>query len=289
MTEPTGPRTRVDAQVQFSVVLDGGAAMEGTLTGSGAHLALRVSDPGLLGGTGTRPARALAARLAEQGLSLEVSADRPLVTLGVPRASFWQRRLTGSPHIRVESLAAARRLLRLRRSKGDRTPLVPPGTPLPLAPTFLRRPRRPTTTHDPDRGGYPRLVMAPGPHPGPDAGRAVYHLSDRVLVGSHPACDVVLDGLLPRHAEVVRTDDDEFLVRPLDGARDVRVHGAVVLTEALLRTGTRVDVGRWTLTYAREEYADHGRPYAGRIGGELGHQKPQPPREQLQGRRPLPS
>ena len=257
--------------------------MDGTLTGSGAHLSLRVSDPVLLGGTGTKPARALAARLAEQGLSLAVSSDGPLVTLGVRRTSFWQRRITGSPHIRVESLTAARRLLRLRRAKADRTPLVPPGTPLPLAPTFLRRPRRPTTTHDPDRGGYPRLVLAPGAHPGPEAVRTVFHLSDRVLVGSHPACDVVLDGLLPRHAEVVRTEEDEFLVRPLEGARDVRVHGAVVLTEALLRTGTRVDVGPWTLTYAREEYADHGRPYAGRIGGELGHQKPQPPREQLQG------
>lgn len=288
MTDRTPRRTRVEAEVEFSVVLDEGTRMEGTLRGAGAHLSLRVSDPGLLGGTGTRPARALAARLAAEGLSLSVSSDRPLVTLGVPRTSFWQRRITGSPHIRVESLGAASRLLRLRRAKADRTPLVPPGTPVPLAPTFLRRPRRPTTTHDPDRGGYPRLVAAPGTNPAPTAGRTVFHLADRVLIGSHPACDVVLGGLLPRHAEVVRTADDEFVVRPLEGTRDVRVHGAVVLTEALLRTGTRVDVGPWTLSYAREEYADHGRPYAGRIGGELGRQKPQPPREELQGR-PVPS
>jgi hypothetical protein len=59
------------------------------------------------------------------------------------------------------------------------------------------------------------------------------------------------------------------------------VHGAVVLREALLRTGARVDLGPNTLTYSREEYADHGRPYGGRIGGELGHQRPQPSREQL--------
>jgi hypothetical protein len=74
-------------------------------------------------------------------------------------------------------------------------------------------------------------------------------------------------------------------VRPLEGpARNggpVRVHGAVVATEALLRTGTRIDVGPWTLTYAREEYADHGRPYGGRLGGELGRQRPQPSWEEL--------
>ena len=59
------------------------------------------------------------------------------------------------------------------------------------------------------------------------------------------------------------------------------MHGASVDT-AILRTGTRVDVGPWTLSYFREEYADHGRPYGGRIGGELGHQLSQPSREQLQ-------
>ena len=276
--------TRVDADVDFSVSV-GAQEMRGTLRGSGAHLTLSVDDPGMLGGTGTKPARVLAARLAEQGLSLAITTDRPLVTLGLQRVSFWQRRITGSPHIRVESFGAARRLLRLRRASAERTALVPPGTPLPLAPTFLRRPRRPTTTHDPDRGGYPRLVLAPDPHPGPDARRTVFHLSGRTVVGSHPACDIVLEGLQPRHAEIVRTEEDEFVVRPLQPGREVRVHGAVVLREALLRTGTRVDMGPWTLNYAREEYADHGRPYAGRIGGELGRQRPQPPREELMNRK----
>jgi hypothetical protein len=273
----------MDAEVEFSVSV-GDQEMHGTLRGTGAHLTLSVDDPGLLGGTGAAPARVLASRLAEQGLSIEIVTDRPLVTLGLRRVPFWHRRITGSPHIRVESLGAARRLLRLRRAKAGRTPLVPPSTPLPLAPTLLRRPRRPTTTHDPDRGGYPRLVLAPDPHAGPETTRTVFHLSDRMVVGSHPACDIVLEGLHPRHAEIVRTEDDEFVVRPLVPGREVRVHGAVVLREALLRTGTRVELGAWTLNYAREEYADHGRPYAGRIGGELGRQRPQPPREELMNR-----
>ena len=37
----------------------------------------------------------------------------------------------------------------------------------------------------------------------------------------------------------------------------------------------------WTMTFYREEYADHGRPYGGRIGGELGHQRPQPGRHRV--------
>ena len=64
------------------------------------------------------------------------------------------------------------------------------------------------------------------------------------------------------------------------------MHGAVVLHEALLRTGARIELGPWTLLYAREEHADHGRPYGGRIGGELGHQRPQPRREEMLRREP---
>ena len=277
--------TRVEGELAFSVSLTDGRRMEGTLTAEGDHLSLVVTDPRLLGGTGAAPARALAVELAEQGLRLSITTDRPLVTLGVP-APFWHRRLTGSSHIRVESLTAGLRLLRLRRASNERTPLVPPATPVPLAPTFLRRPRRPTTTHDPDRGGYPRLVLAPDPHPGPETERPLLHLSDRTVIGSHPSCDLVLEGLAPRHALVLRRPDDEFVVQPVEPGREVRVHGAVVLHEGLLRTGTRIELGKWTLIYAREEHADHGRPYGGRIGGELGHQRPQPPREELMRREP---
>jgi hypothetical protein len=275
--------TQVEADLDFSVTVDG-VRMEGVLRGSGPQLSLQVSDPTLLGGSGTGAARVLAAGLAEQGLRLTITAGRPLVTLGVPRAPFLHRRVTGSPHIRVASPRAALRLLRLRRSAPDRTPLVPPSTPLPIVPTFLRRPRRPTTTHDPDRGGYPRLVMAPDPHPGPDATQEAFLLGERTVVGSHPSCDIVLEGLEPRHAEIIRNEADELVLRPeLPGT--VRVHGAAVLREAVLRTGTRVDIGPWTLVYSREEYADHGRPYGGRIGGELGRQRPQPPSQELLRRR----
>jgi hypothetical protein len=269
---------QVRADLDFSVTVDG-VEMTGTLTGDGSDLELSVSHPRLLGGTGTGPARALAGVLAEQGIRLSIVADRPLVTLGARRTSFWQRRVTGSPHIQVASWAAGIRLLRLRRASGEATPLVPPPSPLPLLPTLLRRRRSPTTTHDPDRGGYPRLVVAPGPFVVPGQVHPVFHLGARTVLGSDPSADAVLRGLVTQHAEVRHTDDDEFVIAPLGDDQIVRVNGARVTSPALLRTGTRVQLGDWTLTYAREEYADHGRPYGGRIGGELGHQRPQPPRD----------
>ena len=274
-------RLHVTADLTFSVEVDG-QQMCGALRGTGSRLELSVSDPELLGGTGTALARELAGQLAGRGVEVAIVADRPLVTLGVRRVSGWRRRASGSPHIRVASVAAAVRLLRLRRRRTP--PLLPPPSPLPLLPTFLRRPRRPTLTHDPDQGGYPRLVVPADPTATPPRSRTVHQLGDRVVVGSDPGCDLVLEGLAPQHAVVRRTPDDEFVVTPLEGG--VRVDGAPVVTDGLLRTGRRVELGGWTLGYFREEYADHGRPYGGRVGGELGYQRRQPPREAVQ--RPQP-
>jgi hypothetical protein len=265
----------VDADLSFSVAVDG-KTMSGRLSGSGSELELTVTDPWLLGGSGTAAAHAVADQLAAAGLRLTVVADRPLAVLGEPRTSYWQRRVTGSRHIRVPSLAAAVRLARLRRRPVSQT-LVPPPTPVPLVPTFLRRPRRVTTTHDADRGGYPRLVMAPPAGHFPGQTWPAFLLGDVTTFGSDPAADVVLEGLRHRHVEVRRTEEDEFVVRLLSPTAPVRVNGAVVLEEALLRSGTKLALGPHLLVYAREEYADHGRPYGGRVGGELGRQRLQPP------------
>jgi hypothetical protein len=148
----------------------------------------------------------------------------------------------------------------------------------PLAPTFLRRPRRVSTTHDPEGGGRPRLITAPGSHPRPWDTQAVFHLRDDVTtIGSEEGCDVRLPGLAPRHAEVRHDERDEFVLVRLSAPGDTLVNGAAVDT-AVLRTASRVQMGAWTMSFYREEYADHGRPYGGRIGGELGHQRAQPPR-----------
>ena len=85
------------------------------------------------------------------------------------------------------------------------------------------------------------------------------------MIGSDPVCDVVLPGLAPHHATVLHTDEDEYVLTNL--GPESRVHGAACTGSALLRTGSRIELGDHILVFAREEYADHGRPFGGRVGG----------------------
>lgn len=275
----------VDADLQFSVEVPGARSVTGRLTGSGATLELRVDDSFVFAGRrDAATIRGLAEALADRGLSITVvDASGPLVTLGTRRSPWIQWPVTRSRHIRIERGAGLWSLARGRaQSRNVATlparELAPPVTMWPLAPTFLRRPHTVRTTHDPNHGGNPRLVMAPPPHPYPGDRAPVFRLTREVTtIGSAPDSDIRLPGLAPRHAEVRHDEWDEFVLVRLDAVGTTKAHGAPT-DEALLRTGTRVELGGWTMSFVREEYADHGRPYGGRIGGELGHQKPQPPR-----------
>ena len=276
----------VDADLEFTLDLPGARTVRGSLTGSGKHLQLRVSDPFLFAGRSDASAvRGIADGLARQGVSLTVVAPAgPLVTLGVPRTSWLQRRVTGSRHIRVERGAGLLSLVRGRAQApaGGALPpaeLAPPTTLFPIVPTFRRRARPPvTTTHDPLGGGNPRLIMAPTAHPRPGDRREVFRLrGDVTTIGSDAACDIRLAGLEPFEAEVRHDAADEFVVVRLGRLGTTRVNGAPVDT-ALLRTASRLDIGDWTMSFYRDEYADHGRPYGGRVGGEIGHQRRQPAR-----------
>ena len=280
----------VDAHLDFSVEIPGSETLTGALTGSGKTLDLRVSDPLLFTGRSDASAiRGLAEALAGQGLLLRVIGPAgPLVRLGVGRTSWWQRRLTGSRHIRIERSARLWSLVRSRNAapSGGVLPvarLAPPPTLFPVAPTMMRRPRAVTTTHDPRGGGYPRMIMAPRPHPKPDDRQPVWALRDDVTtIGSAAGCDIRLPRLEPLHAEIRHDEDDEFVLVRLGRPGNTRVNGAPVDT-ARLRTASRVEVGGWTMSFYREEFADHGRPYGGRIGGELGRQRPQPARPSRRG------
>ncbi|QZY30559.1 FHA domain-containing protein [Nocardioides coralli] len=281
----------MEADLCFQVDVDGRPPVTGSLTGSGSDLTLAVSDPAAFaGGSDAESLRRVADELADLGLRVRVTdrGGRSLLRMGDVRTPWWQRPVTRSAHLRV---AGVRGLLAAGRGRardaGGALPgggLTPPSTPYPVAPTFLRRPvKRVTTTHDPGRGGGPRLVEVPmtdvarSDHP-------VHWLQSEVTtIGSDPACDVVLPGLAARHAEVRHDADDEFVLVALHP--DVRVHGERI-RERVLRTGSRVDLGVRQLVFSREEYADHGRPYGGRIGGELGFQRPQPPRHALREDRP---
>ena len=280
----------VGADLQFSVDIPGSSTLTGSLTGSGKTLELRVSDPSLFAGRAdSRAVRGLASALVNRGLSVSVvSSSGPLVTLGAPRTSWLQRRVTGSRHIRIERWAGLWALARARNRSpsGGALPtadLAPPPTLSPIAPTLAGRPsRRVTTTHDPDRGGNPRLILPLGAHPREGDRLTVFPLRDDVTtIGSGADCDIRLAGLEPLHAEIRHDDEDEFVLTRIGGTAETRVHGAPVQS-AILRTGSGIDLGERHLTFFREEYADHGRPYGGRRGGEFALQRPQPSRESLQ-------
>ena len=272
----------IDADLRVELTGLDGQSAKGHLYGEGNRLTFEIDSPGVFAGNDDAPTvRAAAEMFAERGIAIKVVHDgQHLVTIGDVRAPWWQRRATGSRHIRVGSVRGAWTSLRSRTSgQGPVLPSAeafPPPTMLPIAPTFgLRRRRRPTTTHDPHGTGTPRLAverasMMPGER------QQVFWL-DRVEcgIGSDPSNAIVLPGLEPFHAVVTHDDRDEFVVST--AGPEVRVHGAPITTQ-VLRSGARIEVGQHCLAFYRDEFADHGRPYGGRSGGELGRQRPQPPR-----------
>jgi len=281
---------RVNADLSFSVSSgdqrQSDQLVEGTLRGEGSGLELRVSDTTAFAGrSGLHMARGVASAMAARGLRVTVvGPDGALVTLGSVRSTWLSRRLTGSRHMRVGRLGTLLVLLHPRNRPAHRPVLSPVPAPppmlLPIAPTFRRRRRHPvTTTHDPEGGGDPRLVFAPGPAPWPGDRQRVFPLRTEVTtIGSSPEADLCLVGLAERHAEIRRDASDEFVFVQLSQSHGSRVNGELV-SEQVLRTSTRLELGDWTLSYYREEFADHGRPYGGRVGGEIGHQRPQAPRQ----------
>jgi hypothetical protein len=281
-------RLSVRADLAFTVEVPGQHTVHGHLRGAGRRLLLVVDRPEVFASRADSGAvRVLAEGLAQRGLTIEVrQGDTHLITMGDTVAPWWQRRATGSRHIRLGSLRGVWTSARSRFGRGAAPVLpdgglVPPGTLLPLVPTFRRRVRQPVaTTHDPARGGRPRLVVVkPGGYQPGERQRVFWLTQEVTTIGSGEDCGLRLSGLADLHVEIVHDDQDEYVVRSHDP--DVRVNGAQV-REQFLRTGSRLQLGPWTFAYSREEYADHGRPYGGRIGGELGHQQPQPPRRRLQ-------
>lgn len=282
MTQVAARRVlRTDVNADLTVSIDtGDKQLEAHLRGSGTDLHLKVSDPSAFAGSrDAQGIRDIADMLARAGLRVHVENEQGsrLLTIGDVRAPWWQLPFTRTRHLRVRAsrglFAAAR-----GRTKPDRQ-LLPssglggPPTPLPIAPTFMRRAvKHVRTTDSPWGGGGPRLVLSPtdGVH---RSELPVYWLQPEVTsIGSDEACDIVLPGLAPRHAEVRREDGDEYALIALEGP--VRVHGETV-RHRLLRTSARVELGGRTLTFVREEFADHGRPHGGRVGGELGRQRRQ--------------
>lgn len=272
------------ADLRLELEVTGKPTVHALLRGDANRLVLEVDDASAFaGGRDAHAVRALAEGLAATGVVVRVeSAGRHLVSLGDVSSPWWQRRATGSRRIRLGSvrgaLSAARSRTRNAEAVLPDSSLMPPPTLWPLTPTLRRPVRRPvSTTHDPARGGSPRLVLT-RENVWADEQLTSFSLGELTTIGSAPDSDLCLPGLEAHHAVIEHDGRDEFVVTALDGA--TRVHGAVVAKQ-LLRTGSRLEVGGHRLVFLRDEYADHGRPHGGRIGGEAGRQLPQPPREAI--------
>ncbi len=273
----------VHSDLQFSIELPAVGnvpprQISGTLSGQGSNLELEFDEFPVLNRRSAKAAlRTWAQRVSAAGI--QITARDPsglLATVGAVRPSLLGLLLTGSRRVRLGRLGVVYRSQQRRgRPTLSLRDLLPPATLIPMLPTLGRQPRRVTTTHDPEGGGRPRLYFSGSLNrlPGGQTREFFLRVGQVTTIGSDSGCHLQLDGLDPLHAEVRRDEWDEYWVISV-GSTPVRVNGATV-RKARMRTGTKVEMGRWTMSYFRSEHADHGRPYGGRIGGEAGHQIPQ--------------
>lgn len=135
----------------------------------------------------------------------------------------------------------------------------------------------PTTTHAEWGAGEPRLRISR------DEERTEFLLDvDVVRIGSAEGNELRLADTDPVHATVTHDDRDEYVLT-LHGEGDTSASAGTDGTHQgtdsqTLRTGAQFSAGPWTFVFAREEFADHGRPFGGRKGGEYDDQELQPPR-----------
>lgn len=280
---------RVEADLRLTITPpaeDGAAApLHARMTGSGTHLEVALDGLdelplGLSWRAAADVAADVAALAADAGLTITIlGPSGPVVALGAVRSGFLERTVTGSPHIAVRDRRAALRLLRAGRGTKATglAALTPPPTLWPLAPTLVGAShRRVRTTHDPLGGGDPRLLYHLPPHPELGAPQQTLHLRrGTTTIGSAPDNDLVIPGLEAWHAAVRRdptTDEYHFVALT---AAPATVAGEQAAEGLVLRTGARIDCAGQRLVYVRDEYADHGRPFGGREGGEFSRQRPQ--------------
>ena len=122
--------------------------------------------------------------------------------------------------------------------------------------------------------GRPRLIFKVGSDQTPDALPREFDLLDSTTtIGSGPDMHLKLEGLAHFHAEIRHDEDDEYVLYIHDAedsqSEPASPTGDVADAESrILRTGSPVELGDWAMSYYREEFADHGRPFGGREGGE---------------------
>ncbi len=277
------PPVKLEADLSFSIDSDSDV-VSGTVRASGADITVFVDKPAafLSGGTVRRGGfRDIVEGFAKEGVTVTVEGPRGVVaSVGAIRPSPLSRLITGSPHVR---LGAFRALVNaMSRASGAPRIEMPPGTMFPIAPTMNRTVRRRvTTTHYLRGSGRPRLIFVVGSDVWDGKPPREFRLLDgTTTIGSSMDADLRLDGLEPTHAEIRHNENDDYVLHLMGGStEDVPLllrSGSSPARGRILRTGARIELGKWRMGFFREEFADHGRPYGGRVGGELAHQKRQP-------------
>ena len=208
-----GPHLDIDLDIDLEISTehaDGSTAVV-RVRGRGRQVVVALAPDGAASpprsgvGVDWAGVRALADLLADHGVALHVERHgRRLLTLGGgDRGGVW--RLPGLPPVRAgrpQDLAiagldvAGSRLLRgVRGVRGvRRVPSVVPAPALSPAPT---------------------AAPTPAPTPAPTTSAAA--LPATLVIGSHPACDVVLPGLRPRHAVLGRDLQGRSVLKALAG------------------------------------------------------------------------
>lgn len=278
---------RLDIDLEFSVSgVNSHPAVAGSVTADGTDITVTLRDGAVTlpdNRTGLALARAVGAELARLGLTVSLKTRHGVVgTAGAVRAPWIQKLFTRSPHLKLGSLAALMALRREGRASDAQPIAVPPATLVPIAPTVQRRVRRQvTTTHYLPGSGRPRLIFAVSSARWDGrAPREFDLLPDVTVIGSAESADLVLPGLDAVHARIVHDDRDEYVLY----VTGYEPHTQPVLFEArprtgrILRTGALISLGSWRLAFFREEFADHGRPFGGRDGGQRAAQRQQPER-----------
>ena len=137
--------------------------------------------------------------------------------------------------------------------------------------------QRGTTTHAEWGAGHPRLLITS------EDTRLVHEITeDETRIGSGADCQIRLTGIAPVHA-IIRHDGHDDYDLEMGGPGETSANIAKASEEEgrpveSLHTGARFTAGDWRFVFVRDEFADHGRPYGGRLGGEGEHQRRQPPR-----------
>ena len=116
------------------------------------------------------------------------------------------------------------------------------------------------TRRDPPSLGFPRLYFAFGGQMSTHEAQREFALVDGITtIGSADDADLRLEGLEQHHAEIRLGDDDHYTYVPLCEPTGGSVHGREGI-RSTLRTGTLIELGPYTVSFYREEFADGTAP-----------------------------